>query len=272
MNSNNSSKPQHKEKFYLLPNLLTTAGLFFGFFAIISGINSNFEHAAIAIFIAMIFDGLDGRVARMTNTQSEFGAQYDSMADIVSFGIAPALLAFNFCLTSFGKLGWLSAFIFVACAALRLARFNTQLSTTSKNYFQGLPSPAAAALLASAVWIQQSFDINNQLSSVLTAIITVSAGLLMVSNFRYSAFKQIKWAKQHTFLSLLIVVMLFVVIAARPAEVLFIVFLLYAFSGPAFGFSSIKLSSFSTAADADFEKDTTCENSDVTSSDTKSKD
>ena len=265
MSVDNSNKNKPKEHFYLLPNLLTTAGLFFGFYAIISSINNQFEHASVAIFIAMIFDGLDGRVARMTNTQSEFGAQYDSMADIVSFGIAPAILTYSFCLSSFGKLGWLACFIFVACAALRLARFNSMLSIFSKNYFQGLPSPAAAALVASMVWVLQSFELENGIISLVVAVVTVLSGLLMVSNFRYSAFKNLTLLKEQPFVSLLIAVFLFVVIAARPAEVLFITFFIYALSGAVLGFNSIKFSKLNGKNDADFNDS----NSEVTEEKTK---
>lgn len=245
------------EKFYLLPNLLTTAGLFAGFYAIISATNGAFVSAAIAIFIAMIFDGLDGRVARLTNTQSEFGAEYDSMADIVSFGVAPALLAYNFALQDLGKFGWLSTFIYVACAALRLARFNTQTSQGPTNYFQGLASPAAAAILASGIWVAIEFEIDATSMTYVVAVVTITLGLLMVSNFRYSAFKEVDWKNTNTFVSLLIIVLLFVLVAARPAEVLFIVFALYGLSGPALGLKNAKLETLiDDNQDADFESST----------------
>lgn len=254
MSEQNSSKSASPEKFYLLPNLLTTAGLFSGFYAIISATNGKFEAAAVAIFIAMIFDGLDGRVARLTNTQSEFGAEYDSMADIVSFGIAPALLAYNFALQDLGKFGWLSAFIYVACAALRLARFNTQTSQGPKNYFQGLASPAAAAILASAIWVATEFELAGSTLHYGIAGLTILMGLLMVSNFRYSAFKEIDWRNTNTFLGLLVIVLVFVLVAARPAEVLFIAFLIYGLSGPAIGIKSMKLEDLvDHNKDADFD-------------------
>jgi CDP-diacylglycerol--serine O-phosphatidyltransferase len=177
---------QKRRGIYLLPNLLTTAGLFSGFFAIVSSMNGRFEAAAVAIFVAMIFDGLDGRVARMTNTQSEFGAEYDSMADMVSFGVAPALVAYNWGLTGLGKIGWLAAFIYVAGAALRLARFNTQIGTADNRYFQGLASPAAAALVAGLIWVGVEYDINGQDYGIIVALVTGVAGLLMVSKFKYN--------------------------------------------------------------------------------------
>ena len=163
--------PESKRKgIYLLPNLLTTGGLFSGFYAVVSAMNGHFEAAAIAIFVAMLFDGLDGRVARMTNTQSDFGAEYDSMADMVSFGIAPALIAYTWGLTELGKLGWLAAFVYVAGAALRLARFNTQVGTADKRYFQGLASPAAAALVAGLVWVGVEYDISGDDYGLLVAL------------------------------------------------------------------------------------------------------
>jgi len=227
---------QKRRGIYLLPNLLTTAGLFSGFFAIVSSMNGRFEAAAVAIFVAMIFDGLDGRVARMTNTQSEFGAEYDSMADMVSFGVAPAIVAYNWGLTGLGKIGWLAAFIYVAAAALRLARFNTQIGIADNRYFQGLASPAAAALIAGSIWVGVEYDINSQdygnIVAIITAIITGVAGLLMVSNFKYNSFKELNLHGKVPFVALLIIMLIFVVVATEPALVLFIVFALYALAGP----------------------------------------
>ena len=223
---------QKRRGIYLLPNLLTTAGLFSGFFAIISSMNGRFEAAAVAIFVAMIFDGLDGRVARMTNTQSEFGAEYDSMADMVSFGVAPAIVAYNWGLTGLGKIGWLAAFIYVAAAALRLARFNTQLGIADNRYFQGLASPAAAALVAGLVWVGVEYDINGQDYGIIVAIITGVAGLLMVSNFKYNSFKELNLHGKVPFVALLLIMLIFVIVATEPALVLFIAFALYALAGP----------------------------------------
>jgi CDP-diacylglycerol---serine O-phosphatidyltransferase len=217
---------------YLLPNLLTTAGLFSGFYAVVSSMNGHFISAAVAIFIAMIFDGLDGRVARMTNTQSEFGAEYDSMADMVSFGIAPGLVAYNWALSGMGKFGWLAAFVFVACAALRLARFNTQVGTADKRFFQGLASPAAAGVIASLVWVGASYELNGHDHGLIMGCITILSGLLMVSNFRYNSFKEVDWKGKVNFLVVLVIVLVFVVVASSPAELLALIFILYACSGP----------------------------------------
>lgn len=217
---------------YLLPNLLTTAGLFSGFYAVVSSMNGMFESAAIAIFIAMIFDGLDGRVARITNTQSAFGAEYDSMADMVSFGIAPGLVAYNWALSGMGKFGWLAAFVFVACAALRLARFNTQIGVADKRFFQGLASPAAAGVIASLIWVGAEYDINGHAYGLLMGLITIVMGLLMVSNFRYNSFKEVDWRGKVNFLVVLIIVLVFVIVALSPESVLLVIFMLYACSGP----------------------------------------
>ncbi|MDU0112755.1 CDP-diacylglycerol--serine O-phosphatidyltransferase [Psychrosphaera aquimarina] len=240
MTNKSDSPTTTRRGIYLLPNLLTTAGLFSGFFAVVSSMNGNFEAAAVAIFVAMIFDGLDGRVARMTNTQSEFGAEYDSMADIVSFGVAPALVTYNFALNSLGKFGWLASFIFVACAALRLARFNTQIGVADGRYFQGLASPAAAAVIAATVWTAVGFEIDGHDYGVYLAIITVVTGLLMVSNFRYSSFKEIEWRGKVPFVAVLVIVLVFTFVAARPAEVLLAVFGLYALSGPIITIKTVK--------------------------------
>jgi len=235
------SKSQMKQTpskgIYLLPNLLTTAGLFAGFYAVISSMNGLYENAAIAIFIAMIFDGLDGRVARITNTQSDFGAEYDSMADMVSFGIAPGLVAYNWALSSMGKFGWLASFVFVAGAALRLARFNTQVGVADKRYFQGLASPAAAGVIASIVWVGNEYAIDAQSYGLIFGIATIVTGLLMVSNFRYNSFKEVDWKGKVNFFVVLIIVLAFVVIASSPAELLCLVFIGYAISGP---FTTIK--------------------------------
>jgi CDP-diacylglycerol--serine O-phosphatidyltransferase len=217
---------------YLLPNLLTTAGLFSGFYAVVMSMNNHFESAAIAIFIAMIFDGLDGRVARITNTQSDFGAEYDSMADMVSFGMAPALVAYNYGLAELGKVGWLAAFIYVAGAALRLARFNTQIGSADKRFFQGLASPAAAALVAGMVWVGVDYDIKGTEIGLIVALVTGFSGILMVSNFKYNSFKEVDWHGKVPFVAILVVLLIFVIVSTAPSLVLFIVFVLYALAGP----------------------------------------
>lgn len=217
---------------YLLPNLFTTGCLFGGFFSIIYAINGKYEMAAIAIFIAMVLDGLDGRVARLTNTQSEFGVQYDSLADMVSFGVAPGLVMYLWAINSLGKLGWLGAFVYTAGAALRLARFNTQAASSDKRFFQGLPSPASAAMVAGAVWIGVDNGFKGEEVAVLAWIITVLGGVLMVSNFRYYSFKELDLRGKVPFVAMLLVVLIFVFISIDPPQVLFFLFLAYVFSGP----------------------------------------
>lgn len=221
-----------KRGIYLLPNLLTTAGLFAGFYAVVASMQGAFASAAIAIFIAMIMDGLDGRIARMTNTQSDFGAEYDSMADMISFGIAPALVIYNWALFDLGKIGWLASFVYVVGAALRLARFNTQVATADKRYFQGLASPSAAAIIAGLVWLGADFGWESKPWGIYIAVMTMVVGLLMVSNFRYSSFKEVDWRGKIPFIGVLIIVLIFVLIASEPPLVLFSGFAIYALSGP----------------------------------------
>ncbi len=218
---------------YLLPNLFTTAALFCGFYAIIAAINAHYELAAIAMFVAMILDGMDGRIARMTNTQSDFGVQYDSLSDLVSFGLAPALVMYQWSLYGLGKLGWLAAFVYAAATALRLARFNTQAATEDKQYFQGLPSPAAAALIAGFIWLGDANDLYDGTNLVwLTFPLTVAAGILMVSNIRYHSFKKFDLKGRVPFMTILVLVLILVFIAMRPSIVLFILAFTYALSGP----------------------------------------
>jgi CDP-diacylglycerol--serine O-phosphatidyltransferase len=217
---------------YLLPNLFTTGALFSGFYAIVAGMDGHFDKAAIAIFIAMILDGLDGRVARMTNTQSDFGAEYDSLADMVSFGVAPALVTFSWALQDLGKIGWVAAFVYVAGAALRLARFNTQIDTADKNYFTGLASPAAAAIIAGTVWAFTEMGATGEDVAWVMAFLVPFAGILMVSNFQYHSFKGLDLKGKVPFVAMLAIVMVFVVVSIDPSKVLLGVFLTYALSGP----------------------------------------
>jgi len=224
-----------KRGIYLLPNLFTTAGLFAGFYAIVAAINNRFEYAAVAIFVAIITDGLDGRVARMTHTQSDFGAQYDSLVDMVAFGLAPALVVYLWILSDIGRDGWLAAFIFTAAAGLRLARFNTQICTVNKRYFQGLASPAAAAMVAGMVWVGTDMHwLENHMTSTRIGafILTIVAGALMVSTIRYRSFKDLDLKGRVPFVAVLAVVMVFVFISYDPPLVLFSLFLLYGASGP----------------------------------------
>jgi len=227
-----NSKKTPSRGIYLLPNLFTTGGLFCGFYAVVASMNGQFEKAAIAIFIAMLMDAFDGRVARMTNTQTAFGGEYDSLADMVSFGVAPALVTYNWALSGLGKFGWLAAFVFVAGGALRLARFNTQIGIADKRYFQGLAIPAAAAIPAGLVWLAVEYDIQGTDFSIPIAIMTIVLGILMVSNFRYYSFKDVNWKGKVPFAAILVSVLIFVTIAYEPAMVLFAVFASYALSGP----------------------------------------
>ncbi|TDI78565.1 MAG: CDP-diacylglycerol--serine O-phosphatidyltransferase [Betaproteobacteria bacterium] len=217
---------------YLLPNLFTTAALFAGFYAIVQAMNGRFEHSAVAIFIAMILDGLDGRVARLTHTQSEFGAEYDSLSDVISFGAAPALVIYEWALKDMGKLGWIAAFIYCTCTALRLARFNTKTETADKQFFQGLPCPAAAALIAGLVWIMLDFKIEGSDIKWLAWSITLFAGFTMVSNLPFYSGKEINLHKSVPFITvLLLALFFFVLIPSHPPVVLFCLFMLYALSG-----------------------------------------
>lgn len=218
---------------YILPNLFTTANLFAGFYAIVQSMNGNFEYAPLAIFIAIIMDGLDGRVARWTHTESDFGAEYDSLVDMVSFGLAPALVMYEWALSGLGKLGWLVAFVYVAGAALRLARFNTQLATDDKNHFHGLPSPTAAAVVTGLVWVLHSYGVPGKEISILALLITVFAGILMVSNIKYLSFKNFNLRGRVSFMAVLGIPLLFVLVFLDPPQVLFAGFMLYALSGPA---------------------------------------
>ena len=231
--TNKTNKKPHRG-IYLLPNLFTTAALFCGFYAIVSSINGKFEVAAIAIFVAMLLDGIDGRVARLTNTESDFGAEFDSLADMVSFGLAPALIVYLWALSSLGKIGWVVSFIYVACGALRLARFNTQASHSDKRYFQGLASPAAAAVVAGLIWNGEFIKeyLSMPTLQIVALVVTLLAGLLMVSNVRYHSFKGVNWRSKVPFVTILMFVFLLVFVSAEPALVLFVGFLAYSLSGP----------------------------------------
>jgi CDP-diacylglycerol--serine O-phosphatidyltransferase len=233
----NGSNGQRKRRgIYLLPNMITTAGLFAGFYSIVAAMNGRFEAAAVAIFVAMIMDGTDGRVARLTNTQSEFGVQYDSLTDMVCFGLAPALVMYEWSLqymvsVGWAKLGWLAAFIYTASAALRLARFNAQIDTAEKKYFRGLPSPSAAGLLSGLVWAATDLEIQGDELVYLVFLLTIISGMLMVSNIRYFSFKEFNVKNRVSVVALLAVVMLYAFASIDPPKVLFSGFLIYAISG-----------------------------------------
>lgn len=218
---------------YLLPNLLTTGAMFAGFYAVIAGMNGDFHSACAAIVVAMFFDGMDGRVARLTNTQSAFGAEYDSLSDMVAFGVAPALICFSWALSELGKIGWTVAFVYVACAALRLARFNVQLSVADKRFFVGLASPSAAGLVVFMVWAFSSYEVDVTLPvAVMAAIVTGLAGLLMVVNIRYYSFKDLDFKNPVPFFLTLVTVFILVVVSWDPPSVLFLMAITYASSGP----------------------------------------
>lgn len=225
---------------YLLPNLLTTGAMLFGFYAIVAAVGGEYTTAVIAVFVAGVFDGLDGRVARLTNTQSAFGVQYDSLSDLVSFGVAPALVLYLWSLRSltaygpaWGKLGWAAAFLFAACGALRLARFNTQVGVADKRYFQGLAIPAGAGLVMSYVWVTIDLGHTGENVQFLTPFVAVAAGLLMVSRFRYFSFKAWPLSDKVPFFWIPVAVLIVVALAINPARVLFAIAVLYALSGPA---------------------------------------
>jgi CDP-diacylglycerol--serine O-phosphatidyltransferase len=233
MDEFNTRKPMtlRKRSIYLLPNLFTTGALFAGFFAIVQAMNNKFEIAAVAIFIAMVLDGLDGRVARLTHTQSEFGAEYDSLSDMVSFGVAPSLIVYEWALKGLGKWGWFAAFIYCCATALRLARFNTNIDVVDKRYFQGLPSPAAAALVAGFVWLMTDYQMTGESVRWYAAAISVFAGLSMVSNLPFYSFKDFNMRKSVPFLVIFLVALFFMLISSYPPGVLFGLFLVYALSG-----------------------------------------
>ncbi|MCB1756459.1 MAG: CDP-diacylglycerol--serine O-phosphatidyltransferase [Gammaproteobacteria bacterium] len=224
---------------YLLPNAFTTAALFAGFYGVVAALNSRFEVAAIAVLFAMVLDALDGRIARMTNTTSAFGAEYDSMADMVSFGIAPSLIVYEWSLSSmsragFGQLGWVAAFLYTACAALRLARFNVQVGIADKRFFQGLASPSAAALMILMVWVSADVGISGADMHLLAVFVTIASGLLMVSNFTYYSFKEFGSRKRVPFMAMLILVFIFVFTSLDPPKILLLGFSVYALSGPGY--------------------------------------
>lgn len=225
-----------RQGIYLLPNLFTTGALFAGFYAIIAAMRGDYEAAPLAIFVAMIFDGLDGRVARLTNTSSKFGAEYDSLSDMVSFGVAPALVMFSWALGELGKFGWSVAFIYVGCAALRLARFNTQIDTADKNFFTGLASPAAAAIIASVVWVCHDIGWTGAdlpyVLSVVVGLLTALVGFLMIANFPYYSFKDLDFRGRVPFVAIIAVVLVFGLVTVDPPRILLLAFLVYAASGP----------------------------------------
>lgn len=229
--------PRPSRRIYLLPNALTTASLFAGFYAIVQAMNQHFEQAAVAIFVSMVLDGLDGRVARLTNTQSAFGEQYDSLSDMVAFGVAPAVVVYEWALRGLGKWGWIAAFIYVAGAALRLARFNTNIGVVDKRFFQGLPSPASAALVAGLIWVATDLRETRWITATgadlawVAWFATVYAGITMVSNAPFYSFKTFNLRRSVPFIFVLALVLIFALVSTDPPLVLFTLFLVYGVSG-----------------------------------------
>ena len=232
--------PERRRKgIYILPNLFTTAALFAGFYAIVQAMNGLFEQAAVAIFIAMVLDGLDGRVARLTRTQSAFGAEYDSLSDMVSFGAAPALIAYEWALRGLGRWGWIAAFVYCACAALRLARFNVNTGVVDKRFFQGLPSPAAAALVAGFIWLMTEIGVRGEDLEWLSwkqitwtmFVVTLYSGLTMVTNVPFYSFKDVQMKKSVPFVVIVLIALVIAIINIHPPIVLFSVFVIYGLSG-----------------------------------------
>ena len=223
--------PVRSRGIYLLPNAFTTAALFCGFYAIVMSMNQRFEYAAWAIFIAMILDSLDGRIARLTNTQSEFGAQYDSLSDMVSFGAAPALVIYEWSLRGLGKLGWIAAFVYCAGAALRLARFNTNIEVVDKRFFQGMPSPAAAAMVAGFVLLMNDLEISGFRMPWISFAIALFAGLTMVTNVPYYSFKDVNFRKSVPFIVVFLIALALALVSIDPPKVLMPIFVLYGLSG-----------------------------------------
>ena len=230
---------RRRKGIYILPNLFTLAALFGGFYAVVMAMNGRFDQSAIGIFCAMVLDSLDGRVARMTNTQSAFGEQMDSLSDMVSFGAAPALVAYEWCLRGLGRWGWIAAFVYCACAALRLARFNVNTSVVDKRYFQGLPSPAAAAMVAGFIWVLTELGVArgqsawlswNQVTWLMFAL-TLYAGLTMVTNVPFYSFKDIRLKKSVPFAAIVLIALLLSILSINPPIVLFCIFMVYGFSG-----------------------------------------
>lgn len=237
--SDRPARPRRRA-IYLLPNLLTTGCLFSGFYAIVAAIDGNFDHAGMAVFVAMLFDGLDGRVARLTNTESAFGKEYDSLADMVAFGVAPAIVSYQWGVARiteyggvWGRIGWLAAFFYAVTAAMRLARFNTRVSTTDKRYFEGLPSPSAAAMVSGFIWAFNEWREPGLPGLVIAFTVTALAGALMVSPFSYPSFKNIDLTRPVRFVSLVTaVVIVFIVIAGDPSRALLLCFGSYALVPP----------------------------------------
>ena len=239
--SNGGAAERRRAPYFWLPNAFTTGALWAGFYAIVAAIDHNFSRAGIAIFIAMIFDFLDGAVARWTKTQSDFGKEYDSLSDMVSFGLAPAIVAYQYGVARlgeynllWGRLGWIATFLYAACAAMRLARFNARAATTDKRFFEGLPSPSAAATVAGFIWLASEYDLAGLPALVMAFVITTLIGLLMVSSFAYRSLKEFNPRGRVRWAYLLVIPVIYIVISAGPGEALFGMFAIYALHAPIF--------------------------------------
>jgi len=231
-----AASPQEKERkppkgIYMLPNLVTLAALFGGFYAVVMAMNGRFDLAALGVFCAMVLDGLDGRIARMTNTQSAFGEQMDSLADMVSFGAAPALIAYEWALRGLGRWGWIAAFVYCACAALRLARFNVNTAVVDKRFFQGLPSPAAAALVVGFLWLMIELEVSGPTVAWPMFVMCLYAGLTMVSNVPFYSFKDLQMRRSVPFVVIVLIVLAIGVVNIHPPTILFGAFMVYGLSG-----------------------------------------
>jgi len=240
---NPSTNRSRRRGIYLLPNLLTTGALFAGFYSIVAAIDGNFLGASWAIYMAMFLDGLDGRVARMTSTESDFGKEFDSLADMVSFGLAPAIVLYQWGIERlpeyealWGRLGWLAAFLFTVAAAFRLARFNTSTAINDKRFFQGLPSPPAASGIAATVWISIEYDIGGMLALIVGLCVTALGGLAMMSSLRYLSFKDFNLSSRVRFGNLLMIPLLLILVSLNPPIVLFSMYFTYAIAGPVIWF------------------------------------
>lgn len=224
-------RPRRPKGIYMVPNMITLAALFGGFYSVVMAMNGRYDLATVGIFVAMVLDSLDGRVARLTNTQSAFGEQMDSLSDMVSFGAAPALIAYEWTLRDIGRWGWIAAFVYCACAALRLARFNVNTAVVDKRYFQGLPSPAAAALVAGFIWLMTELEVPAQDVTWAMFVITLYTGLTMVTNVPFYSFKDLSLKKSVPFAAIVLVALGIAVINIHPPTVLFALFVVYGLSG-----------------------------------------
>lgn len=225
-------KDQMKKGIYVLPNLFTTASLFSGVYAVIAAINEDFFKAAAAIIISLVLDGLDGRMARMTNTTSKFGTEYDSLSDLVAFGVAPAVLAYTWALSSYGKWGWIAAFLYIACGALRLARFNVQVNVIDKRVFNGLPIPAAAVVISSSVILYHHLDQTGPFQNIVVLFGVIGLSLLMVSSIKFYSFKDLNYFLRKPFMSFILIILILIIVVAEPQITIFTFSFGYALSGP----------------------------------------